>query len=55
MNTRGSKNPSLTELVRADPVWRRRLLASLNERQEGRTRPIEDYWAESDAEDGLSR
>jgi hypothetical protein len=40
-----------TDAILNDPVWRRRLLASRQEGQAGLSRPLEQYWAESDAED----
>jgi hypothetical protein len=43
---------STTDAILQDPVWRKRLLASLDQARRGQMRPIEEYWAESDAEDG---
>jgi hypothetical protein len=42
---------STTDAILQDPVWRKRLLASIEEVGRGQTRPIDEYWAESDAED----
>lgn len=43
---------STTDAILQDPVWRKRILASLEQARRGHMRPIEEYWAESDAEDG---
>jgi len=42
---------STTDAILQDPVWRKRILASLEQARRGQTRPIEEYLAESDAED----
>src|SRR6266508_3058894 len=43
---------STTDAILQDPVGRKRILGSLAQARRGQTRPIEEYWAESDAEDG---
>jgi hypothetical protein len=43
---------STTDAIIQDPVWRKRILAGLEQARSGQMRPIEEYWAESDAEDG---
>jgi hypothetical protein len=43
---------STTDAILQDPVWRKRILAGLEQVRRGQMRPIEEYWAESDAEDG---
>jgi len=51
-HTIGFPPASTTDAILQDPVWRRRLLDSLEQARRGQTRPIEEYWTESDAEDG---
>jgi len=43
---------STTDAILQDPVWRKRILAALEQVQRGQMRPIQEYWDESDAEDG---
>lgn len=40
-----------TDEILADPVWRQRVFASLEQARRGQMRPIEEYLAEFDAED----
>lgn len=47
----GSASVSTTDEILNDPIWRQRIFASLDEARRGQTRPIEEYLAESDAED----
>ena len=44
----GTNPTSTTEAILQDPVWRDRIRASLAQARAGHSRPIEDYWAESD-------
>jgi len=42
-----------TDAILQDPVWRKRLTKSLEELRNGQTRPLDEYWAESDVEDKI--
>jgi hypothetical protein len=51
LNSVGFALISTTDEILNDPIWRRRILASLEQARRGQTRPIEEYLAESDADD----
>jgi hypothetical protein len=40
-----------TDAILQDPVWRDRLTTGLEQAKRGESRPIEEYWAESDEDD----
>jgi hypothetical protein len=48
LDTLSSSASSTTAEILQDPVWKARLRASLAQARTGETRPIEDYWSESD-------
>lgn len=48
LDTLGTPTSSTTEAILHDPIWRGRLRVSLAQAHAGNTRPIEDYWADSD-------